>query len=480
MGTRPDIVMLMTDQHAARILGCAGDPHAVTPALDRLAAQGTRFETCYCASPLCVPSRMAFLTGLEPHRSGVLNNDTYLPSDIPTIAHALGAAGYDCHLVGRMHFYGPDQTHGFASRPIGDIGASFPGAPPPDIGPLTGGRGNRGPEIALSGAGETSYQAYDHAVVDEAERTLRRLCAERDRTGRPFFLLVSLFCPHPPYIARREDLAPFEHALPPPRLPVPAPSGEHPAIAAWRRAGRVDTVTPEATATARAAYYGLVRMVDRLCGRVLDLVGSRADTVTIYTSDHGESLGERGLWWKSTMYDESAKVPLIVRAPGMGAGVVDARVVSLMDLSATILRWGGAGPLPGHAGRDLRCAAPWDDTCVSAYYGGLMNISMPDVRHRMIRRGRYKLMWFDGHRPMLFDLSEDPDECRDLFDDPDHGDALAELSQAVLQGWDPGRIARLQATQRARIGVIRDWVAATRPPEPWRWVDENKARNRHE
>ena len=154
--TRPNIVLVMTDQHAARVLGAAGDPFAHTPVLDALARGGTRFENCYCPSPLCVPSRMAFLTGQEPHVSGVLTNDDYLRADIPTFAHAMGAAGYDCRLIGRMHFYGPDQMHGFSARPIGDIGPSWPGSGPPDIGPLTTARGNRGPELEGSGRGATS------------------------------------------------------------------------------------------------------------------------------------------------------------------------------------------------------------------------------------------------------------------------------------------------------------------------------------
>ena len=103
----PNILLVMTDKHAARVLGAAGDKAAQTPALDRIAQQGTRFTNAYCASPLCVPSRTAFMTGLEPHQSGVFTNNDFLPSDIPTIAHSLGKAGYDCHLVGRLHFNGP-------------------------------------------------------------------------------------------------------------------------------------------------------------------------------------------------------------------------------------------------------------------------------------------------------------------------------------------------------------------------------------
>lgn len=473
--TRPDIVMIMTDQHAARILGCAGDPFAKTPSLDALADEGTRFDNCYCPSPLCVPSRMAFLSGLEPHVSGVLGNDDYLPSDIPTLAHALGAAGYDCQLVGRMHFYGPDQTHGF-NRPIGDIGASWPGAAPPDIGPLTKGRGNRGPELEHSGPGDTSYQAYDQAVIEQAMKTLDQLIRQREQTGRPFFCLISLFCPHPPYIARREDFDQFADRLPPPRLP--APRVEHPAIAAWRSAGKTDEVSATAVAASRAAYYGLVRMIDRLSGKVLDRVAGRDNTLSIYASDHGEALGERGLWWKSTMYDESAKVPLIMRGPGFEPGVTDRRVANLMDLSATILAMAGAA-LPGHCGHDLRSDGS-PQISFSSYYGGLMNIALPPQRHRMLRKGRWKITWFDGQAPMLFDMQADPDETGDLADSPDHCDTLLELSRDLLAGWDPARLARVQRCKAERIAVIRDWVKATHPAEPYRWIDPDKARNRYE
>ena len=471
---RPDIVMVMTDQHAARVLGCAGDGAARTPALDALAAAGTRFDTCYCPSPLCVPSRMAFLSGLEPHQSGVLGNDDYLPSDIPTLAHALGAAGYDCRLVGRMHFYGPDQSHGF-DRVLGDIGPNWPGSGAPDIGPLTKGRGNRGPELAHSGAGETSYQAFDAAVTAQALDTLEDLTRQRQQTGRPFFCLISLFCPHPPYIAPRADFDALAGRVPPPRLPVP--QQEPPAIAAWRAAGDLADLSAEAAQTSRTAYYALVRGIDRLAGRVFETVAERPYTVSIYTSDHGEALGERGLWWKSTMYDESAKVPLILRGPGFEAGQVDRRVCNLMDLSATILSLGGAR-LPGHCGHDLRDRTR-PQTSVSSYYGGLMNISLPPLRHRMLRHGRWKLVWYDGLPPQLFDMDHDPDETTNLASCPDHGDLLLDLSRDLLAGWEPGRIALAQRRKAARTAVLRDWVTATRPAEPVRWRDPEPQRNRY-
>lgn len=478
MDTRPDIIMVMTDQHAARIMGCAGDGHAKTPALDSLAKLGTRFENAYCNAPLCVPSRMSFLTGLEPHVSGVLNNDTYLPSDIPTIAHALGAAGYDCHLVGRMHFYGPDQHHGFAHRPIGDIGASYPGGKPPDIGKLTKGRGNRGSELAYSGAGETSYQAYDLAVADQAEETIKYLKEQRARSGRPFFVLVSLFCPHPPYICRREEFDKYDGKLPSPRLHPPA--DDHPALKAWRKAGGTADVSAKSQNTSRAAYYGLVEMIDRICGRIFDLVKERENTLSIYVSDHGECLGERGLWWKSVMYDQSTKIPMILRGPGIEAQQTDARVTSLLDLSATILDYAKAAPLPEHQGKTLREAPDPNAVCFSSYYGGLMNIALPDVRHRMMRQGPFKLVWFDGDIPQLFNLKADPDELQDLSSDPDYSDTLATMSAQILDGWEVEKIALQQAYKSSQISIIRDWVRKTNPAEPYRWFDQHAHLNRYE
>ena len=483
---RPDIVMVLTDQHAARTLGCAGDPVAETPRLDRLAAEGTRFDACHCAAPLCVPSRTAFLSGLHPHETGVLTNDDCLGSDVPTIAHAMAAAGYDCRLVGRMHFLGPDQTHGFAERTLGDIGPNWPGAPPPDIGPLTGARGNRGPELEGSGRGETSYQAFDAAVTARACATIEELADQRRLTGRPFFLLAGLFCPHPPFIARADDYDAFDGIVPPPRLPVP--DHEHPAMAAWRAAGDLEGLSEGAVERSRTAYHGLVRMVDRLAGRVVDAVdAAKLDgAVTIYASDHGEALGERGLWWKSTMHDESVRVPLICRGPGMPAGRVDSRVTSLLDLSATLLGWADAGSLPGARGRDLRVGpdgevpADWVDEAFAEYHGGLMNIALPPLRHRMVRRGPHKLVWYDGYPPQLFDLEADPDELDDLAGSDKHREVRDALLARALDGWDPDALRERQARRAERHALMRRWVRGTRPAEPVRWVDLHPERNRHE
>jgi len=472
---RPNIVVVMTDQHAARAIGVVGDPAADTPALDRLAARGTRFTNAYCPSPLCVPSRMAFLTGLEPHVSGVLSNDDFLASNIPTISHALGAGGYDCQLFGRMHFYGPDQLHGFAGRPIGDIGPGWPGAGAPEIGTLTEARGNHGDQIKGSGQGETSYQAYDHAVAESAVEGLKKLCAARDQADTPFFAMVSLFCPHPPYIALPEDCAAVSGNVGPPRLDTP--EHRHPALQEWANAGGVARVIAKPSHRARIAYYGLVRMVDRLAGQVLAALEGRDDTIVAYVSDHGEALGERGLWWKSTFYDESSKVPMIFAGPGIEESRVDDRVTGLLDLSATILDLAGVPALPGQVGRSLASKDPWTHRVTSSYYGGLMNIKTKALRHRMLRQNSLKLCVYDGHAPQLFDLEADPDELCDIA--PSRPEDVKRLSGDLTAGWDVETLTRTQKRNAARAELLRGWVKAVHPPERLRWCDPNPERNRY-
>ena len=244
----------MTDQHVDRTLGCTGDPVVENPAIDQLAAEGTMFGACYCPSPLCVPSRMAFLTGLEPHETGAIANNDYLPSDIPTIALVMTAAGFDCCLVGRMHFFGPDQHNGFSARPIGGIGSSWYGGAPPDIGPLTKRRGgNRGPELEHSGAGETSNRAYDLSVAEVAKRALDKLVAQRRETGRPF-LPLSL-------CSTRIRLS---------SLAGKTSTGSSGGFLrpAWREAAMVGALSDSAIKNSRAAYYALVATIDEIAGRL--------------------------------------------------------------------------------------------------------------------------------------------------------------------------------------------------------------------
>ena len=202
----PNFLVFMTDQHNPSVMGCSGDAVVRTPTLDRLAARGTRFADCYCPSPLCVPSRMSFMTARYPHRNRVWCNRHILSSAIPTFAHALGIAGYSTALIGRMHFEGPDQLHGFEARPFGEYCANHPGVPRPG-GPAftvvprkTTGQTREAVEIA--GRGRGSYQWYDERVTEAASSFIENHAGSAD--DRPFAAVVGYVLPHCPFIGDRE------------------------------------------------------------------------------------------------------------------------------------------------------------------------------------------------------------------------------------------------------------------------------------
>src|SRR6185312_433223 len=216
MAAQPDIVFIFSDQHAQRVSGCYGDRAGVTPRLDALAREGVVFDNAYCAAPICGPSRMALMTGREPHVNRCWLNDDVLNSGTPTFAHALGAAGYRTALVGRMHFIGVDQTHGFSERLVGDHSANWPGNPSFDHGEL---RGTAGPDlvsVTKSGAGINAYDWKDRDAAAAAAGWLKA-AGERRAAGdaTPFMLTVGFMLPHPPYVADPEDFAAVAGLVPP-------------------------------------------------------------------------------------------------------------------------------------------------------------------------------------------------------------------------------------------------------------------------
>src|SRR6056297_3826369 len=357
MAGQPDILLLYSDQHAAQIAGFAGDAVVRTPHLDALAADGVRMTNAYCPSPICLPSRMSFLTGRAPADQSCWTNRDILPSGMPTFAHSLGAAGYAPWLAGRMHSIGPDQMRGYTRREVGDHSPNWLGGTAHDLGPLSRANDPWRESLVASGPGRSAYETYDSAVTEAAVAMLRE-AGEQRRNGieRPIALTVGWILPHAPYVC---DPALYDHyaaRVQPPALPPPSEGEEHPHYRWWRTdRGIADATAPE-IARARAAYYGLVETLDAQVGRVLSALeeaGLAETTLVVYLSDHGEHLGERGLWWKSTLYDESAKVPLVLRGPGLPRGETRGSVVNLTDLTATLLDLAQAPALPGAQGAVL-------------------------------------------------------------------------------------------------------------------------------
>lgn len=472
---RPNLLYLHSDQHNPAIIGSYGDAVVQTPNLDRLAAHGVRFTNVYCPSPLCVPSRMAMLTGRYPFENEVWTNDHSLDSGIPTFAHAMGAAGYRPTLIGRMHAVGPDQLHGYAERLVGDHGPNFIGGAPVDHGILQGTAGPARISLSRSGPGQSAYQVHDEAVTAATVDYLNRL-GVRKRAGllsEPFSLSVGFMLPHQPFVARRVDYDRYAGAVGLPRCPEPFTEALHPHFRSWRAACGITEVSEDEIRRARTAYYGLVDRLDQLIGQILSALQANDladDTLILYLSDHGEQLGEHGLWWKQTFYEASVKVPAILAWPGvLPAGARCDRVVSSLDFNATMLDALGAPPLPTSHGRSvlplLRSPnAPWDDRAFSEY------CTDEGQFHRMIRRGPWKLNYYHGQEPQLFHLEADPDEVHDLSQEESCREVRQALIEEVRRGWQPEAIGTRLAVKRAEGRILRDWARQTRPRDQYRWA----------
>lgn len=478
---RPNLLFILSDQHCQKTAGCYGDPLVRTPHLDRLAAQGIVFDNAYCPSPICVPSRMSMLTARHPSAQECWTNDDFLASDRATWLHAAGSTGYRPILAGRLHAMGPDQLHGYAERVVGDHSPNWAGVARHDMGVLERTNDPWRASLEISGAGQSAYQVKDIETAAAACVELERIAVARRRGARePFCLSVGFMLPHPPYVAWREDYGLYAGKIGMPRLPAPDPAREHPWLRWWRDDRGIAAVGEAETLRARAAYYGLVTRLDILIGQVIgtmERLGLAEDTLIVYTSDHGDQLGERGLWWKHTFYDESVKVPLILSWPGhLPQGERRAQVVNLIDVTATMVEALGAPPLPNGQGRSLfgvarDAGAAWDDETFSEYCTDAVPAwtGGDAVRQRMIRSGPWKLVYYHGHRPQLFNLADDPDEMNDLAEAPEARAVRDRLVARLLAEWNPDRIAEQMRGRRADKDVIGAWARHVQPADQYRW-----------
>lgn len=474
----PNILLIMSDEHGPMFSGCYGHPLVETPALDALARRGVLFENAYCNVPLCVPSRMSFMTGRYVHHTGTWDNSSPLPSDSVTWAHCLAATGYDVVLDGKMHFIGPDQLHGFA-RQIGvDLHAQQHQALADwDAWPRRAPR--PWPGVRRAGAGTTREIEVDDLVTERALEFLR----DPARHTRPWLLCTGFIAPHFPFIVPE----PYFSRYYPERVDLPDLPPGHlerlpPAARRLREALGTAGYSEDEIRRARAAYYGLITYLDDKIGQLLTCLeeqGLAENTVVIYTSDHGELAGEHGLWRKMSFYEQSARVPLIISWPGvLPQGVRRGEVVSLVDLTATLLdlaaAWPpeaaqGVPPLDGESLMPLLTAAAgeavrWRDEafCELEAHG-------TDRPLAMLRRGRWKLCYAPGANPSeppeleLYDLEHDPGEFENLAGDARLAGVQRDLLARLLREWDPWHVrAEVLCSQRSRRIIER----ARRSAEP--------------
>jgi choline-sulfatase len=448
----PNILFVMFDQMAALSLPAYGHKVVQTPHLDALVRRGTVFESAYCASPLCSPARFAMLTGLLPSRIGAYDNAAELPSSVPTLLHHLRRAGYRTCLAGKMDFAGADQLHGYEERLTTDLSPSdFGWTPDWDH-----------PEIvqpwyhtlhSVAEAGPCDYSLSLHYDEDACHKAAQWLHGAADRPdGRPFMLTVSVMHPHDPYRALRRFWNLYDSA----EIDMPALPPSDPRNAVEERMYRLYDrgeipISADDVRRARHAYYGMISYCDDVLGRLLGTlktVGVADDTVVVVTSDHGDMLGERGLWYKMTFYERAVRVPLIVAGPGLRANQRIAPAVSHLDLLPTLVELAtgkvdapgdGASLLPA-----LRHGTPPKGEVSGEYLAEGYN--EPVV---MLRRGDRKLVYARSDGPMLFDLAADPQERINLAP---RGDGAALVAEAEARwDFDGLRDAVLESQRRRRL-----------------------------
>ena len=452
-----NMLFIMSDEHNKRVLGAAGHPMIRTPNLDRLAANGVRFSDAYCNSPICVPSRASFHTGRYVHDIRFWDNAIPYDGSVTSWAHRLRDAGHRVDSIGKLHFRSEDDDNGFTQEHIplhvvGGIGAAngLVRDPPP----------RRKAALRLAeqaGQGDSDYQRYDDNITAAAEQWIAARAAEPD--DKPWCLFVSLVCPHFPLISRPEWFGLYpESEVPWPNLYGKNERPNHPFVEALRQSQIYDEGfdSPEKVRRAIAAYFGMVSFVDHNVGRLmkaLDTHGLDGETRVVYTSDHGDNLGTRGLWGKSDMYEEAAGIPMIMAGPEVPRGVVCTQPVSLVDGFPTIvdcvglLRDPGDADLPGANLLDVVAGVAPPRTVFSEYHaaGSITGAFM-------IWHGSFKYVYYAGMPPQLFDLEADPYETQDLGQDPAFAGVVATCDARLRRVVDPDAMDELaRKDQAARI-----------------------------
>ena len=418
-----------------------------------------RFSDAYTNSPICVPARASLATGRYPHEIRFWDNGIPYDGSVPSWHHRLKAAGHEVTSIGKLHFRSADDDNGFSQEVMPLHVVDGIGDP---AGWLRQPLAVRKAALKLAqqaGRGDSDYQGYDGRITDAAVDWLKARAAAPPE--KPWTLFVSLVCPHFPLIARPEwyDLYP-EDKVPVPALYDPAQWPDHPYVRAIRECQIYQkgfAANPGSLQRALAAYFGLVSYVDHNVGRLvaaLEASGLAGTTRVLYSSDHGDNLGTRGLWGKSTMYEEAAGVPMIIAGPGLPQGVVCREPVSLVDCFPTILSWAGVPPrpedrdLPGLPLHEIARTAP-KRTILSEYHaaGAATGVFM-------IRKGPFKYVYYAGMPAQLFDLDADPQETRDLAAEPGYQGLLADCEKQLRAVVDPDAADRLaKSDQAARIAA---------------------------
>jgi choline-sulfatase len=454
---KPNILIVMADQMAPAFLPIYGHPIVKAPQLEALARQGVVFDSAYCNSPLCSPSRAVFMTGQLPSRSGVYDNAAEFRADIPTYAHHLRNLGYRTILSGKMHFCGPDLLHGFEERLTTDIYPADYGWTPDWDHP------EERPDwyhnmSSVTQAGlcvRTNQLDFDDEVTFSAERAIYEIARSNDK--RPFLLVASLTHPHDPYAIPERYWNRYRHE----EIDMPGPGVARENLDPHSlRIRHVCAMDAEAIAdadirNARHAYYGAISYVDDNLGRLMEALRATkldSNTIVVFTSDHGEMLGERGLWFKMSFFEGGARVPLVISAPGKYAPHRVAASVSLVDVLPTLVDMGGGnsadleGSIDGRSLRGHLEGVGGHDEVIGEY---LAESAIAPVV--MIRRGPWKFIHSAPDPDQLYDVARDPGERDNLARREEHAGRVAEFREEIARRWNLAALdAEVRQSQRRR------------------------------
>ncbi len=462
-----NVLFLFSDEHRRDALGCYGHPLVHTPNLDALAAKGTRFTNAYTSSPVCVPARASMASGEYVFATRCWSNSQAYQGTPISWGHQLQAQGRRVDSIGKLHYRSAEYDNGFDNELL----------------PLyiRDGKGwikglLRDHEAVIDcsgyadqiGPGDDGYTRYDVGVTDAACDWL----ADKNNIakGKPWALFVSWLRPHYPLTCPQKfyDMYPLDK-MDQARFTSDEQQSDHPVTKTIKRNFNYDDYfTDHTRQIARASYYGLCSFLDDQIGQViaaLKTTGQFDNTMIIYTSDHGDHNGDRGLWTKMTLYDESAAIPMIISGPGVPQNKIVSTLASLVDIYPTILSATGvaddSSSRPGIALQELASREDFDRPVLSEYHDGGSPIGM-----FMLRNARWKYNYYPGYAPELFDMQEDPDELTDLGESGDHAEVLDYCHRQMLALVDPEEAnTQAFADQAAKIEELGGSEAVLRSEE---------------
>lgn len=458
MSEKPtNVLFILSDEHTRDVAGCYGDKIVKTPNIDALAARGTKFTAAYTNCPICVPARASLQTGTYVAENACWDNAHPYDGSIRGWGHRLREQGHHTMSIGKLHFRSDKDDNGFIEEIIplhvvdgqGDLLGLIRRPEPAARGGM--------PDLAKSaGPGESTYANYDRNIRDGA---IEWLTTRASKLDKPWALFVSMVKPHFPLVAPPEFFAMYPpESMPMPRLYGPDAYPTHPSVKALRACMSYDDFfSPEKVRIALSAYYGMVSFLDDNIGqilRALEAAGLADTTRIVYSTDHGDNLGNRHMWGKSVHYEEAAAIPMIVAGPGIPAGKTCKTPVTLVDIYPTIVRSVGIAPdaqdkaLPGQSLVEIANAPCNPERVAFGEYHAAASITAM----YMVRKGRWKYIHHVGFQPELFDLETDPGETRDLGTDPAHAATVAMMEAELRKIIDPEAVnARAFADQEAKI-----------------------------